>query len=111
KGRREEKFVALAKLSLDDKGWVNCPAEWRAPFLPSATGLWATLPTLDDFFRYNGSGVMSGRTWIIGPDVDSLGLRWTRLTHEKDDTRKEILFHPHEGGDKTLSKGSKAGLA
>jgi hypothetical protein len=66
---------------------------------------------LDELFHYNGSGVMPGRTWIIAPDEDSLGVRWTRLTHEKDNVRKEILFHPHEGGDKTLSKGSKAGLA
>lgn len=110
KGRREEKFAALAELSLGGAGWIDCPSDWRAPFLPSATGLWATLPALKEFFRYDGSGVMPGRTWIIAPDVGSLGARWTRLTHEKDGAKKEILFHPHEGGDKTLSKGSKAGL-
>jgi Type ISP C-terminal specificity domain/N-6 DNA Methylase len=111
KGRWEEKFGALASLTLDGKGWINCSSDWRAPFLPSATGLWAALPALDDLFIYNGSGVMPGRTWIIAPDVDSLGVRWNRLIHEKDSTKKEILFHPHEGGDKTLSKASKVGLA
>lgn len=110
KGRREEKFAALATLSLGDLDWVDCQSDWRAPFLPSATGLWATLPTLDEFFRYDGSGVMPGRTWIISPDADSLSARWKRLTHENDDARKEVLFHPHEGGDKTLSKGAKTGL-
>jgi hypothetical protein len=111
KGQREEKFAALGKLSLESADWVNCPSNWRDPFLPSATGLWATLPALNEFFGYDGSGVMPGRTWIIAPDADSLSVRWTRLTHEKDATKKNILFHPHEGGDKTLSKGSRVGLA
>ena len=34
KGKREEKFKALAALSLDARIWIDCPADWRAPFLP-----------------------------------------------------------------------------
>jgi len=49
-GRREEKFLALNGLSLEDSGWVNCPSGWRDPFLPSATGLWATFSKLKDLF-------------------------------------------------------------
>ncbi len=56
-GRREDKFVALAKLSLEGDGWLDCPTDWRAPFLPEATGAWATFPKLDELFAYNGSGV------------------------------------------------------
>jgi hypothetical protein len=67
--------------------------------------------TLKDLFVYDGSGVMPGRTWIIAPDAISLNERWTRLIKEKDPAKKELLFHPHEGGDKTVSKGSKTGLA
>jgi hypothetical protein len=37
-GRREEKFAALATLSLGDRDWVNCPSGWRAAFLPEAIG-------------------------------------------------------------------------
>ena len=92
KGRREEKFAALENLSLDGTGWVNCPSGWRTPFLPSATGLWATLPALNEFFHYDGSGVMPGRTWIIAPDANSLSVRWTRLTHEKDSSKKTFSF-------------------
>jgi hypothetical protein len=110
-GKREEKFTALNALSLHDSGWVNCPPGWRDPFLPSATGAWAMFPALKDLFIYDGSGVMPGRTWIIAPDAASLNARWSRLTSEKDPEKKEILFHPHEGGDKTASKKSKAGLA
>ena len=111
KGTREEKFVALNALSLDDSGWVNCTSGWRDPFLPAATGAWANFPNLKDFFIYDGSGVMPGRTWIIAPDAASLNARWLRLTSEKDELMKKLLFHPHEGGDKTLSKPSKDGLA
>lgn len=110
KGLREEKFAALAKLSLHGSDWTDCPSGWRDPFLPAATGAWATFPALREFFIYDGSGVMPGRTWIIAPDAISLNERWTRLIKEKDPVKKELLFHPHEGGDKTVSKGSKAGL-
>ncbi|MGJ5204038.1 type ISP restriction/modification enzyme [Bradyrhizobium sp. HKCCYLR20261] len=110
KGRREDKFAALTQLSLSDVSWTNCPSDWRAPFLPSATGLWATFPLLDDCFAYSGSGVMPGRTWIIAPDAETLRLRWTYLIQEKDADKKELLFHPHEGGDKTVAKPAKSGL-
>ncbi|MBN9004384.1 MAG: N-6 DNA methylase [Rhizobiales bacterium] len=109
-GRREEKFAALAELSLKGTEWNSCPDEWRDPFLPAATGLWATLPALNDFFVYDGSGVMPGRTWVIAPDKESLESRWSRLVSEKDTNKKELLFHPHEGGDRTASKPSKKGL-
>jgi hypothetical protein len=111
KGQRKEKFSALAKLSLAGAEWIDCPAGWRDPFLPAATGAWATFPTLKDLFVYDGSGVMPGRTWIIAPDSGSLNERWKRLVSENDIDKKELLFHPHEGGDKTVSKKAKGGLA
>ncbi|MBL9124973.1 MAG: N-6 DNA methylase [Planctomycetaceae bacterium] len=78
-GKREDKFAALAKLKLASKAWQDCSTDWRAPFLPEATGNWATYPSLDELFAYNGSGVMPGRTWIIAPDEESLRLRWRSL--------------------------------
>jgi hypothetical protein len=110
KGRREVKFDALAGLSLNGPGWVNGPSGWRDPFLPVATGPWATFPALADLFVYDGSGVMPGRTWVIAPDVESLKARWARLVGEKDPVKKALLFHPHEGGDRTLSKKLKVSL-
>lgn len=114
-GGRKGKFAALAALTLDGAGWTDCPADWRAPFLPAATGGWATYPTLDSLFIYNGSGVMPGRTWVIAPDRPSLEARWTRLTGETDAARKEVLFHPHmrngELGDKYSGKLVAEGLA
>ncbi len=93
-GGREDKFAALTMLTLDASGWTDCPTDWRAPFLPAATGSWATYPMLDSLFNYNGSGVMTGRTWVIAPDRQSLAARWDRLIAEKDPARKEALFHP-----------------
>ncbi|HTU25659.1 MAG TPA: type ISP restriction/modification enzyme, partial [Pirellulales bacterium] len=106
-GKREEKFAALAKLKLQSKVWQNCPTDWRAPFLPAATGKWANYTALDDLFAYNGSGVMPGRTWIIAPDAESLRLRWRKLIRAKPE-QKEELFHPHlrggQPGDKHVNK-------
>ena len=93
-GRREDKFAALADVTLDGAGWTDCPSEWRAPFLPESVGAWATYPELEDLFLYNGSGVMPGRTWVIAPDAESLGRRWQTLLTARSD-RKEELFHPH----------------
>jgi hypothetical protein len=111
-GRREEKFAALAKLNLGE-GWVDCPTDWRAAFLPASTGAWATYPALEDLFAYNGSGVMPGRTWIIAPDADSLLRRWQKLIKAKPE-QKEDLFVPHlrngAPGDKHTKKVVAKGL-
>ena len=93
-GHRSAKFEALAALTLDTPGWVDCPADERAPFLPASVGAWATYPALEDFFDYNGSGVMPGRTWVIAPDAESLRRRWAALVAAAP-ADKERLFHPH----------------
>ena len=108
-GRREAKFEALAALSLDGDGWAACSDAWRAPFLPAATGAWAGYPALDEFFLYDGSGVMPGRTWPVAPDPETLAARWRRLTAERDPERQEALFHPHANGDRTVTKEETTG--
>ncbi len=114
-GRREEKFEAISKLSVGGAAWTDCPAEWRAPFLPAPVGAWASFPSLEDLFVYDGSGVMPGRTWVIAPDAASLRDRWDRLVHERDPEVKENLFHPHIVGgqpaDKHSRKAAKSGLS
>ena len=91
-GHRTEKFAALGKLTLGSKAWVDCPSDWRAPFLPASSGEWATYPVLKDFFIYNGSGVQPKRTWVIAPDAQSLVERWCSLIKAPVD-QKEHLFH------------------
>ncbi|PJI87441.1 DNA methyltransferase [Sphingomonas koreensis] len=111
KGRREAKFDQLEKLMLDGKGWSDASKDWRAPFLPELAGGWANFAALDAVIGDCGSGVMPGRTWIIAPDAGSLKDRWDRLVNEPDDATRATLFHPHEGGDKTVAKASTKGLA
>lgn len=105
-GHRQLKFDALANLALDSDEWIECPLEWRAPFLPESHGAWSTYPTLEDLFVYNGSGVMPGRTWIIAPDQESLRKRWMTLVRAPSDY-KETLFHPHLRNGKPGDKHSK----
>ncbi len=107
-GTREDKFEAISTVTLDSGGWTDCPSGWRTPFLPASTGEWDTYPALDDFFVYNGSGVMPGRTWVIAPDAELLRRRWDALIRENNAERKELLFHPHmphgELGDRHTTK-------
>ncbi len=91
-GHRTEKFEALAALRINGKAWVECPSDWRGPFLPASTGAWATYPKLEDLFIYNGGGVQAKRTWVIAPDADSLIRRWQRFIEAPKD-QKEHLFH------------------
>ncbi|MBC7282506.1 type ISP restriction/modification enzyme [Hoeflea sp.] len=110
-GKRAEKFEALRTLSLQGVDWTPCPEDWRDGFLPEAKGIWAEMLPLKSLFVYDGSGVMPGRTWVIAPDRESLAKRWDALVAEKDEAKKEVLFHPHQGGDKTVSKKTQTELA
>lgn len=101
KGRREEKFKALETLSLAGPGWADAPTRWRDPFFPETTGDWAEFPALKDFFAYDGSGVMPGRTWVIAPDRGSLYERWDRLMSAPA-VAQPTLFH--EDRDRTVSR-------
>ncbi len=92
-GPRTAKFAALGGLDLGDKSWADCPSGWRSPFLPASMGAWATYPSLEDLFVYNGSGVQPKRVWAIAPDPQSLTLRWQHLIDAPLE-RKESLFHP-----------------
>ena len=93
-GHRTAKFAALSALTLESDGWVECPTDPTAAFLPASSGAWTSFPALADLFVYNGSGVMPGRTWIIAPDAESLRRRWDTLIHAPAE-KKEELFRPH----------------
>lgn len=92
RGHRDEKFKALSTLRINNNTWIQCPSDWRAPFLPASEGAWATYPKLENLFVYNGSGVQTKRTWVIAPDADSLIRRWQKFINAPVD-QKEDLFH------------------
>ena len=104
KGKRGVKFTELDSIALESKGWSDCPSGWRAPFLPEFAGGWGDYFPIDSVIGDCGSGVMPGRTWIIAPDAQSLNERWRHLLSEKDQLNRASLFHPHEGGDRTIAK-------
>lgn len=108
RSHRNDKFKELAQVSLGGKGWQDAAREWRAPFLPEFAGGWADFTPLDHVIGDSGSGVMPGRTWIIAPDKESLEDRWGRLLGIKDAAQRAAWFHPHEGGDRTIDKPTKA---
>lgn len=110
KGRREQKFEELKTITLAGGGWSDCPSDPRAPFLPELREGWGAFAPLDAVIGDCGSGVMPGRTWIIAPDEVSLKQRWKRLIEEPKADKREAWFHPHEGGDRTISKGESKGL-
>ena len=103
-GPREDKFAAIADIGLDDAEWDEASRGWRTPFLPEQAADWASYPAIEDLFLYNGSGVMTGRTWVIAPDPQSLKARWARLIDEADPPEKERLFHPQLRDGKVASR-------
>ena len=102
-GHRSAKFEALSALKLEDAGWVLCPSQGRAPFLPASSGAWAAHPALVDFFVYNGGGVQPKRVWVIAPDAESLTQRWQRLIDAPLE-KKELLFHATLRGGKPADR-------
>jgi Type ISP C-terminal specificity domain/N-6 DNA Methylase len=101
-GKREEKFEALAKLSLDGAGWEDGATGWREPFLPERAGAWPIFPPLAEFFVQSSPGVKTHRTWVISPDTQTLERRWNTLRNEKDPEKKEHLFHSDQ--DRSTTK-------
>jgi hypothetical protein len=106
---RTDKFTQLQDIHLGDSRWQPCSSRWRDPFLPEATGDWASYLALDDVFLYDGTGIMAGRSWIMDPDPDILTARWDALTAEPDRERKKVLFMEHTP-DRTIDKVLRDGL-
>jgi hypothetical protein len=111
KGRQEEKFDALAKLSILSSDWEEGASGWRDPFLPKLGDVWAGLPSLADLFGWSIPGVKTHRTWVIAPDVLTLETRWSAIQNENNLEKKEILFHSDPGEGKARARHvSKTGI-
>jgi hypothetical protein len=108
KGSQEEKFAALAAMSLHASDWIDCPTDWRAPFLPEISGKWADFPPFPALFARSTSGVTAQRTWPIAPDALSLRRRWDALRYAAIRETKQKLFG--EERDRTIGKIIKVGL-
>lgn len=107
-GHRDDKFAALARMTLNDGGWVDGETELRGPLLPKRGAGWGDYPALTDLFNWSTPGVKTHRTWVIAPDLKSLEERWDKLKREQDPKRKDVLFHPDR--DRTLARTVKITL-
>jgi type ISP restriction-modification system protein/N-6 DNA methylase len=108
KGRRELKFETLGNLSLGSDKWQEGPNGWRDSFLRQASAEWTSFPGLSELFDWSSPGVKTHRTWVIAPDKESLTRRWDALRSERDDEKKELLFHSDR--DRDLSRKVKIDL-
>lgn len=108
-GPRKQKFSELLDIRLDDDGWSVAGEHPRAPFVPLDTSDWATYPALGDLFKYDGSGVMIGRTWPVAPDAATLSARVGHLLSTEDVTAQRDLFLEHPR-DRRVDKEKIGGL-
>jgi hypothetical protein len=105
---REDKFLALTDLTLNDNGWQDGETSLRGPFLPERGLGWGAYPALLDLFDWSTPGVKTHRTWVIAPDAASLSTRWDQLRAARDPKLKDDLFHPDR--DRTLDRTVKVPL-
>lgn len=95
-GSQGQKFDALDAIDLRAAdGWQDAADSWTAPFLPAATGGWATYAPLEELLGWSGSGTMPGRTWVVAPDRETLRRRWQRLVTAPTSEVKRELFQEH----------------
>ncbi|MEB0000846.1 N-6 DNA methylase [Cryobacterium sp. RTS3] len=107
-GTRSEKFAEMAGITLNGGGWLFADDEARAPFQPLGAPEWLKHPLLSEVFTYDGSGIMSGRTWIYAPDKQTLQARWDALKNEPSIAKKRKLMSEH--ADRRVDRKPGLGL-
>ncbi|MDQ2873387.1 MAG: N-6 DNA methylase [Actinomycetota bacterium] len=104
-GRQAAKFAALAAISLDDNGWRETRTGWTEPLTPAAAGGWDTYPALSDLMPWYSPGIFPTRTWVYGPNAETLRRRWHTLMGEADPQAQSELFKV--GRDATMDKAKE----
>lgn len=107
-GTKEEKFLALANIDLNDESWRTTRAAWDAPFTPVASTDWDTYPALSDIFPWFSTGVTPNRNWVISPSKNTLEHRLNDLILEGDSEKKKTLFK--ETRDSSIYKSGRSPL-
>jgi hypothetical protein len=71
-GTKEEKLNSLEAIQdFPSLPWEECPDGWHAPFRPAGIGKYFCWPLLTDLLPWQPTGVMAGRTWVIGSNAYS----------------------------------------
>ncbi|MFR9758193.1 type ISP restriction/modification enzyme [Streptomyces sp. TR06-5] len=94
-GARQSKFEELATVGLADEEWKLCSDGWRDTFIPPSDEEWSEFPHLDDLLRRSRAGTLTGRTWVIDPDPETLRERWDALVNASDE-QKPLLLSEHK---------------
>jgi len=106
-GKRDDKLATLSAITdFTTVKWKKCPANWQAPFRPTQTGGYFEWPLMTDLMPWQPTGVMAGRTWVIGPLQSCLEARWRRLVQTAIDKRAALFIENATGRkitDKALS--------
>ena len=112
KGKREEKFAALAALSLDTKDWIDCPADWRAPFLPELVGNGRILRRCASFSATTARASCPAERGSSRLTRKRLESRWERLVKEKDEDEegRSFFIRISRRRRQDSTKASKVGL-
>lgn len=93
RGRRAEKFAALADIDLDDDGWQPVrTSPVTAPFTPAHAIGWDDFPALVDLFPVALPGIKPNRTWVYAPRPSTLERRWQELISEDDVATKRVFL-------------------
>lgn len=101
-GRQQEKFDALAGISLDGDGWTDVRTGWADPFTPATTSNWDSFPAISDLMPWYSPGVFPTRTWVYAPSAETLRKRWRILMSERIPLVQTGMFK--EGRDATMDK-------
>jgi hypothetical protein len=104
-GRQQDKFDALAAITLDGDGWAEVRTGWADPFTPAAAGDWDSYPAVSDLMPWYSPGVFPTRTWVYSPSPETLRTRWRVLMSERDPMVQSGMFK--EGRDATMDKGKQ----
>ncbi len=76
-GTTEEKLAQIAKVKqFSDLVWEACGTGWFDPFIPAASGAYATWPKITDLFPWQISGMQYKRTWPIAANQSTIQRRW-----------------------------------
>ncbi len=90
-GTREEKFSALARLSIHDDSWTVLESRPDEPIGHAKSSEWSRFVPLGELMPFHANGVHQQRTWVNDPNPDILRERWSRLV-AADRTDRPVLM-------------------
>lgn len=91
-GTRQEKFNALASLTLNDPRFESVDTDWDAKFTPGPSEVWRSLPTISELFVWASPGIKPNKKWVYSPSPSTLEDRWSHAVLESDKEEKRRLF-------------------